>query len=217
MIEVGHFSLCCAWLITVYGLLVLLFSRGRTSFVKSGLIALPLSALALMTSLVALSSCFLSNDYALQYVWQYSNRGMSDLYKVTAVWGGMDGSMLLWSVILSCSGALLWLDLRGVTLKNSRWTAFVFFTTLFFFETVTIFFTNPFRYLNSPFLPLEWSRVESVVAEPVYGDSPSHALPGFTTFALPYCFCMGALLGGDSTSDWIGKRAESGRLLRGCS
>lgn len=205
MIELGHFSLCCAWLITVYGLLVLLFSRGRTSFLKSGLIALPLSALALVTSLVSLSVSFLRNDYALQYVWQYSNRGMSDLYKVTAVWGGMDGSMLLWSVILSCSGALLWLDLRGVNVKNSRWTAFVFFTTLFFFETVTIFFTNPFRYLNSPFLPIDGQGLNPLLQNPYMAIHPPMLYLGFTTFALPYCFCMGALIGGDSTSDWIGK------------
>lgn len=205
MIEVGHFSLCCSWIITVYGLLALLFCRGRGDLVRSGLTALPLSALALVTSLVSLSICFLRDDYALQYVWQYSNREMSDLYKVTAVWGGMDGSMLLWSVILSCCGALLWLDLRKVDLKNSRWTAFVFFTTLVFFETVTIFFTNPFRYLNAPFLPLDGQGLNPLLQNPYMAIHPPMLYLGFTTFALPYCFCMGALLGGDSTSDWIGR------------
>jgi cytochrome c-type biogenesis protein CcmF len=204
MIEVGHFSLCCSWIITVYGLLVLLFSRGKTDLVKSGLLALPFSALALISSLVSLSICFLRDEYALQYVWQYSNREMSDLYKVTAVWGGMDGSMLLWSVILSCCGGLLWLDLRKADLKNSRWTAFVFFTTLFFFETVTIFFTNPFRYLNAPFVPLDGQGLNPLLQNPYMAIHPPMLYLGFTTFALPYCFCMGALLAGDSTSDWIG-------------
>ena len=205
MIEIGHFSLCCAWLITLYGLIVLSCTKGRPDFIKSGLLALPLSAVALITSLVSLSICFLRNEYALQYVWQYSNRGMSDLYKVTAVWGGMDGSMLLWSVILSCSGALLWLDLRQVELKNSRWTAFMFFTALFFFQTVTIFFTNPFRYLNAPFLPLDGQGLNPLLQNPYMAIHPPMLYLGFTTFALPYCFCMGALLSGDSTSDWIGK------------
>ena len=41
------------------------------------------------------------------YVWQTSNNAMSPFYLVSAIWGGMDGSMLLWATLMAIYGAIL--------------------------------------------------------------------------------------------------------------
>src|SRR5262245_13938211 len=49
---------------------------------------------------------FLTNDYSFSYVASNSNRAMSASYKFAAWWGGQEGSLLLWSWLLSCYAAL---------------------------------------------------------------------------------------------------------------
>jgi cytochrome c-type biogenesis protein CcmF len=206
MIEIGHIALCCSWLISIYGLLFLLCSGNKLERMNKGVVALPLCTITLLTSLIALAFVFINDNYALQYVWQYSNRNMSSIYKITAIWGGMDGSMLLWCTILSCSGGLLWLDIRrNYSLENARWTSFFFLTSLFFFQTVTIFFTNPFRYLNAPFVPFDGQGLNPLLQNPYMAIHPPMLYLGFTTFALPYCFCLGSLVAKDTSSVWIDK------------
>jgi cytochrome c-type biogenesis protein CcmF len=203
MKDFGHFSLCCAWFVTLYGLLILAFGGKSLQTIKSGLAALPLSFVCLAFSFYSLARSFLNNDYTLQYVWQYSNKSMPDIYKVTAIWGGMDGSMLLWCLILSVSGLIFSLRFDNKVLQLMRWTGFTFLTSLFFFESVTIFLTNPYRFLNSPIIPSDGLGLNPLLQNPYMAIHPPMLYMGFTTFALPYSFCMGALLANMGSSDWI--------------
>ena len=102
MIEFGQFALCLAWLLalgSVVGGAVAGWRRDlRPSSLETLRRATIFIAVSLLLSLVALGYAFVTNDYTVQYVWQYSNRDMPWIYKITAIWGGMDGSMLLWCI-----------------------------------------------------------------------------------------------------------------------
>ena len=66
------------------------------------------------TTLVAaavLAAGFLRNDFSLTYVADHSNRSLSGVYKLSAVWGGQEGSLLLWLLILTGYSALaVWVN-----------------------------------------------------------------------------------------------------------
>ena len=114
MIEFGHFALCVGWLLALIGVVGGAYVGAKRSGVRG---ASPEAyveilrrvtigvAIALVCSLVGLGYGFVTNDYSIQYIWQYSNRAMPWIYKITAIWGGMDGSMLLWCglVALFCA------------------------------------------------------------------------------------------------------------------
>ena len=48
------------------------------------------------TALLLLGYAFLTNDFSIAYVANHSNRSLPDFYKVSAIWGSHEGSMLLW-------------------------------------------------------------------------------------------------------------------------
>ncbi|QYJ90365.1 heme lyase CcmF/NrfE family subunit [Shewanella halotolerans] len=59
-----------------------------------------LNSLAQMTSLFILAYLFLSNDFSVAYVANNSNTQLASLYKLAAVWGGHEGSMLFWVAVM---------------------------------------------------------------------------------------------------------------------
>ena len=107
MIDLGHFSLVCAWLLSMYGLLAGFWGAksGKQSLIRSARTSVYLCCLFSVVSFLALAQAFLVHDYRYVYVWQTSNNAMPPMYLFSAIWGGMDGSMLLWAVIMTIFAA----------------------------------------------------------------------------------------------------------------
>jgi cytochrome c-type biogenesis protein CcmF len=203
--EFGNFILCLSWLLACFSVLGGSYGASRNDFAwfRSARNSTICSTFTLLVSLGALSYQFLTDDYTNQFVWQFSNRSMPWIYKFTAVWGGMDGSMLLWAFILSVScGLLAWGALKQPW-RLMQWVLVAANTSLLFFVTVVCFFTNPFRYINAPFIPPDGNGLNPLLQNPYMAIHPPMLYLGFTTFAIPYAFCMGALLAGDLSSTWI--------------
>ncbi|MDT7838709.1 heme lyase CcmF/NrfE family subunit [Aquabacterium sp. OR-4] len=63
--------------------------------------ALRVQALAVAGAFVALAAAFAQRDFSLVYVAQHSNAQLPLVYRLAAVWGGHEGSMLLWALVLA--------------------------------------------------------------------------------------------------------------------
>ena len=96
MNQVGHFALSLAWILTIYGMVAggIGALKNQTKWVISAANGTVAGAACALVAIVSLGSSFLSDDYSIQYVWQFSNAAMPGIYKIAAIWGGMDGSML---------------------------------------------------------------------------------------------------------------------------
>jgi cytochrome c-type biogenesis protein CcmF len=207
MLEFGNFSLALAWgfaLIACFaGVLSGSEYRSRP-LLECARRATICAGLFLLLSLFALGALFLKSDFTNQFVWQFSDKNMPSLYKVTAVWGGMDGSMLLWATILGVMGILM-VSIKHQSLppKLFAWSIVTFHTTLLFFTSVVLFATNPFRYIRSHIVPLDGNGLNPLLQNPYMAAHPPTLYLGFTTFAIPYAFCIGALLARDSSNSWL--------------
>ena len=60
-----------------------------------------------LIAFAALTQAFLTDDFSVAYVAQNSNSLMPQIYKVSAVWGAHEGSLLLWAMLLA-AGAPRW-------------------------------------------------------------------------------------------------------------
>lgn len=205
MNEVGHFAICFAWFFALYATIVgaLAGYKKNSKFYLSTVNA---TVLVFVTELIAIASLaygFLSNDYTNQYIWQYSNKSMPAIYKVSAIWGGMDGSMLLWCFILSISGAILARQSLKIAGNLMPWVLSVANSSSLFFLTITVYFTNPFRYLKSIYIPPDGNGLNPLLQNPYMAVHPPMLYMGFTTLAIPYAFCMGALLSGTLSNEWL--------------
>jgi cytochrome c-type biogenesis protein CcmF len=161
--------------------------------------------LFLFLSLSCLAGAFLQNDYTNQFVWQFSNRDMPTIYKVTAVWGGMDGSMLLWATFLGLGVSLLAYQSRKLASPFMSWVLVAAHSSTLFFTSVTLFSTNPFRYLQVPVVPADGNGLNPLLQNPYMAIHPPMLYAGFTLFAIPFAFCLGALASGNLSNEWIMK------------
>lgn len=205
MTELGHFSLCLAWVLAFFGVVGGALAALRNSARLFSSVTSATLSVTLCTSVAtfALGYAFLHDDYSVQYVWQFSNRDMDPIYKISAIWGGMDGSMLLWAFILSLGGGLVAWRSAGVSRRMMSWVLSVVNSSNLFFLTVVVFLTNPFRHLKAPFIPPDGNGLNPLLQNPLMVVHPPMLYLGFTTFAVPFAFCMGALFSGQLTNDWI--------------
>lgn len=205
MSSLGHFCLTLAWLLSLFGFIggALAAKRGDRKLFLAVRGATISGAAASGLAIAALGAAFLTNDYSIQYVWQYSNASMENIYKFSAIWGGMDGSMLLWAFILSVSSAVVAFSSLDLPRKLMPWVLSVINSSLLFFLSVCLFFTNPFRLIRANFIPPDGNGLNPLLQNPYMAIHPPMLYLGFTTFSIPFAFCAGALLAGDLGNQWI--------------
>ena len=114
--EIGHFALILALaLAIVQGILPLIGAHQN----NVGLMALARTAATghLLFALLAygcLTWAFLIDDFSVLYVANHSQLALPTMYKVTAVWGGHEGSVLLWILLLAAWTAAVAFFSRGL-------------------------------------------------------------------------------------------------------
>ena len=207
MVEFGQFTLCIAWILSVAvvvgGALVGSGPRALPTRIESLRRGTLLIAVTLGLALVALGYSFVTNDYTVQYVWQYSNRDMPWIYKITAIWGGMDGSMLLWCFLVALFSACV--AVRSLVYPRAivAWLYSFLSSSTLFFTSITLFLTNPFRYLKSPVVMPDGNGLNPLLQNEYMAIHPPMLYLGFTGLAVPYAFCMAALASGQMSNEWI--------------
>lgn len=205
MNEIGNFSLALAWLAALVGMAAGVFG-GRTGKVEGtqvSLRSLQVVTLATTLSIFSLGYGFFVSDFTNQYVWQFSNRDMPNVYRVSAIWGGMDGSMLLWCFFHAVSAGILSLGAKKFPRKIAPWMLFTLHLSLFFFLSIAFLLTNPFRYIQAPFIPPDGNGLNPLLQNPYMAIHPPMLYLGFTTMAIPYAFCIGALFAKETGYEWI--------------
>jgi cytochrome c-type biogenesis protein CcmF len=149
---------------------------------------------------IALAWAFLHDDVSLLSVASNSNSKLPEIYKVAAVWGGHEGSLLLWSLVLSIwavavaalSGGLP-RDIRARILGvmgavNFGLIAFVLFTS------------NPFLRLES--IPFDGNDLNPLLQDPAMALHPPILYAGYVGFSVAFSFAIAALLAGKIDSEW---------------
>ena len=101
--EVGAFSLILALCLSMMLATLPIIGAYQNNFLWMSM-ARPLSAgvfVFLAISIAILAYAFVTDDFSVQFVAQHSNTLLPDRYKLTAVWGGHEGSFLLWTFMLA--------------------------------------------------------------------------------------------------------------------
>jgi cytochrome c-type biogenesis protein CcmF len=152
-------------------------------------------------SLVLLGVCFLLNDFSVAYVAQHSNILLPTQYKVSAIWGGHEGSLLLWVWILClwCSFLVFRskaLPTRVVITLNGV----LGFITLGFLLFI-IFTSNPFDRLL-PNFPMDGQDLNPLLQDFGLIVHPPMLYMGYVGFAIPFAFAITGLIEGEFDRRW---------------
>ncbi|WP_053979520.1 heme lyase CcmF/NrfE family subunit [Marinagarivorans algicola] len=150
---------------------------------------------------VILAYSFLQDDFSVKYVANHSNTLLPDRYKISAVWGGHEGSLLLW-VLTLCTWTLavsifsrdLPVDLLARVLSVLGMIAVGFY--LFMIMT-----SNPFD-RNLPGIPQEGSDLNPLLQDFGLIIHPPMLYMGYVGFSVAFAFAIAALIGGRLDSAW---------------
>jgi cytochrome c-type biogenesis protein CcmF len=182
-------------------------------------------ALLLLFPLITLGSLTLAyllvtGHYELQYVYSVTSNDMPFYLKITALWGGQAGSLVLWSWLMSAFASAVTLRKWERDRELLPWVIVVTSVTLAFFLSLTILYENPFaRWWQTSageFVPRMFAPVGAVPLTPPDGQGlnpllrhpgmiihPPMLYLGFVAFVIPYAFGIAALVTGRSDDRWI--------------
>jgi cytochrome c-type biogenesis protein CcmF len=152
-------------------------------------------------AMIALLFALLTHDFRLQYVASVSNRAMSIFYLGAALWGGQEGSMLLWLWILGMYSALVVWQNR---VRNREFLPYVVSTLMFtalLFLAMLVFAEDPFKQL--PQRPQDGRGLNPLLQHPLMVIHPPNLYLGFVGYAVPFAFAIGALASGRLDSQWL--------------
>ena len=108
MASLGYYLLLAAFVVSAYAAAMGVAGARRRSrgLVESSIGAFYLVAAIMTAATGVIVHAFLDGNYALKYVQRYSDSAQPLFYKLTAYWGGLDGSIMFWVFLLACFGSL---------------------------------------------------------------------------------------------------------------
>lgn len=200
--ELGHFSLIIALCLALTLGILPILGAARNNPVLMG-VARPLAygqfvfiALAFAT----LANAFLSNDFSVLYVAQHSNSQLPAQYRFAAIWGGHEGSLLLWAFILS-----IWT--AAVAMFSKHLPEEMVARVLGVMGLVEVGFLLFMLFTSSPFERLLPAAVDGRDLNPLLQDPglvihPPMLYMGYVGFSVAFAFAIAALLGGKLDATW---------------
>ncbi len=152
-------------------------------------------------SVVVLVSCFLTDNFWVRYVYAYSNQAMPLIYKITALWGGQDGSLLFWLWLSSIFSASAIFFHRRSDAPLIPGMVLVFGVIQSFFSVLILYSDNPFELF--PFKPEDGRGLNPLLQNPSMAIHPPSLYLGFVGMSVPFAFAISALLKNRLQTRWI--------------
>jgi cytochrome c-type biogenesis protein CcmF len=175
----------------------------RPIIVKAGFRFVPVLLVSTALSVGAMEWALLTHDFSLSYVAKNNALETPLLYTVAGLWASLEGSILLWALVLSCFvGAVAWHFRQRHNDALVGWAMAVMFGVSAFFFALMIGPANPFR---------------TLLVAPENGDGPNPLLQnhplmaihppilyiGYVGMTVPFAFAMAALITGRVGEGWL--------------
>ena len=148
-----------------------------------------------------LTAAFVQQDFSVRYVAENSNSLLPLVYRFTAVWGGHEGSLLLWVFVLACwNAAVAWFSRSLPDVVLARVLAIMGAVCLGFLAFL-VFTSNPFERILP--MPLEGRDLNPLLQDPGMIVHPPLLYIGYSGFMVPFAFAIAALLDGKVDAHWL--------------
>lgn len=144
---------------------------------------------ALLSSIVLLNA-FLTRNFQVDYVARYSSSDLPLFYTVTAFWAGQEGSLLLWTFLLSLFAVIFWFYGRKRSYIGPA-LGIVSITSAFFYLVVSVP-ANPFKLLPQPMR--EGFGLNPLLQNLGMIFHPPTVFFAYALFTFPFAIVLGVLL-----------------------
>ncbi len=200
--EIGHFALILALcLAVVQGVVPLVGAHKRySSWVEIAAPAALGQLLFITISFFCLTYAFLLDDFSVAYAARQSNTELPDMYKISAVWGGHEGSLLMWVWFLSIWTAAVALFSRSMPLIVRGRVIAVMGLISIGFLLFMLLTSNPFDRIFPA--ALEGRSLNPLLQDIGLIIHPPMLYMGYVGFSVAFAFAIAAMIGGRLDSAW---------------
>ncbi len=200
--ELGHFALILALALALaQGILPLIgAAKNQANFMAVARPAAQGQFVFVAIAFACLAYAFLVNDFSVQYVATNSNSRLPTEYRFAAVWGGHEGSILLWTLTLSVWTLLVTLFSRHLPQVMAARVLGVMGLISVGFLLFMLLVSNPFDRL----LPaaMEGRDLNPLLQDPGMVLHPPILYIGYVGFSVAFAFALAALMGGRLDAAW---------------
>ena len=175
---------------------------GRPRLLNSARLGAYATSGLILFGVLLLAYAFVTHDFRIRYVSRYSDRSMSTTYLLTSLWGGQDGSLLWWSLLLGgyIAACVRWL--KGRYRELQPYVIATLMVIVGFFAILMIFAANPFQ------TNLSGARPDGDGLNPLLQNywmiiHPPALYMGFVGCSIPFAFAVAALVTGRLDNEWI--------------
>jgi len=201
--ELGHFALILALVFACLQAVIPLMGThlGRTQWM---VMSRPLSwgQLAFLAlSFLALAISFVQDDFSVAYVANNSNSLLPVQYKISAVWGSHEGSLLLWVLLLSVWTVAVSIFSRNLPIDILARVLAIMGLISIGFLLFMLFTSNPFERVL-PNIPLDGQDLNPLLQDFGLIVHPPMLYMGYVGFSVAFAFAIAALLSGQLDAAW---------------
>ena len=202
MPELGRAALVVTLGLAVYALLAGAAAAhlGRRRLAQSAQNALIAAFFTTAIASVVLVAALLRHDFSFTYVARTTSEALPTPYTISAFWGGQEGSLLLWLLVLTGFGA-------AAVRLNRRWARDLIVWVVPVFAAVATFFSFLVVAVASPFVtqaaPSDGAGMTPSLQNPYMLAHPPLLYLGYVGLTVPFAFALGALLSGRLDERWL--------------
>src|SRR3954449_3439128 len=200
----GKACLILALATSLYGIGASLYGARarRREWVASGRRAVYALAGTVLTAFVILEIAFVRSDFSSQLAFSHSSTTTPFFYRMAAPWSSQEGSLLLWLLLLSLWSSLVLFLTRNRLRELAPYATAVLLGFATFFAGLLVFLETPFEHIIGP-VPAEGVGLNPLLPPPSMMIHPPMLYSGYTLFAIPFAFAVGALVTRRLDADWI--------------
>ena len=200
--ELGHFALILALLLA--GLQAFFGiagpALGRDRWVAATIPAVAGQFVMVATGMGCLSASFINFDFSVRYVAENSNSALPLFYRVAALWGAHEGSLLLWIFLLACWTLAVAIGSTRLPPRFSARVLGVLGVVSFGFLLFTLVTSNPFLRIEPP--PPDGIDLNPLLQDPGLATHPPILYTGYVGLAVAFAFAGAAMLEGRLDQLW---------------
>jgi cytochrome c-type biogenesis protein CcmF len=149
---------------------------------------------------IVLLAALLRNDFSFTYVAEHTSRELPTPYTISAFWGGQEGSLLLWLLVLTGLSTLAVALARRTAGDLISWVVPVLGLVASFFAFMLVAVSSPFA---TQAAPADGAGLNPSLQNPYMMIHPPMLYLGYVGLTIPFAFAMGALLARRTDELWI--------------
>ena len=200
---IGYASILLALIFALWGIIapILGARTGQNGFFASVRAAITGQFILVTLASLSLIYAFVTTDFSVKYVFFNTTRSTPVYYRITGLWGALEGSLLLWEwILIIFSGLVAWIY-KDRHRELMPWVLMIFSIVSAFFLAVIAFASNPFESVFP--IPADGRGLNPLLEDANMMTHPPLLYTGFVALTVPYAFAMAALIIGRLDDAWI--------------